>query len=178
MLIWLVTVIAGLAAATPGTLVAEAKQSSKVSLCHKTGSQTNPYVFITVAQKGALNAHLGHPDDVFDVSSPEDCAGGDDSPTSSEPGTITPPVTMQPSPTPLPSATPSPTPIYEATNICHATGDIDQPYEFLTLTDDAAYQLHASHPGDIFDVETAQDCPSQPRKFWLEHREEFFPPHS
>src|SRR5258707_2835691 len=36
-----------------------------VTLCHATGSATNPYVVITVDNQGALNGHLNHPGDII-----------------------------------------------------------------------------------------------------------------
>jgi hypothetical protein len=38
-------------------------QEVKVTLCHATGSQHNPYVRITISVNGAYNGHLNHQDD-------------------------------------------------------------------------------------------------------------------
>ena len=40
--------------------VANATPAPKVTLCHATGSETNPYVVITVAAAGAYNGHIAH----------------------------------------------------------------------------------------------------------------------
>jgi hypothetical protein len=54
-------------ASTTGSALAAAKSSSndKVSLCHRTGSATNPYVLIKVSQQGAAN-HLKNHDGTLD----------------------------------------------------------------------------------------------------------------
>jgi hypothetical protein len=43
-------------------------QNGKVTLCHATGSQTNPYNEITVSVNG-LNGHSNHPDDIIPAPS-------------------------------------------------------------------------------------------------------------
>ncbi|HUF38131.1 MAG TPA: DUF5666 domain-containing protein, partial [Anaerolineales bacterium] len=40
-------------------------QNDKVTLCHATGSATNPYVEITVSVQGATNGHAGHSGDII-----------------------------------------------------------------------------------------------------------------
>lgn len=42
-----------------------ARQNDKVTLCHATGSATNPYVLITVAAAGATNGHAKHEGDII-----------------------------------------------------------------------------------------------------------------
>jgi hypothetical protein len=44
----------------------------RFSLCHATGSETNPFVFITVSAQGFANHLANHPDD-FPADSPADC---------------------------------------------------------------------------------------------------------
>ena len=177
--IWLMAVYALFAVLSPNTIVAEAKQPAKVSICHKTNSAANPYVFITVSLKGKTNGHEGHSGDIFNVSSPDDCLNNQDPPGSSETEPNNPPVTQEPSATPEPSftpepsSTPTPTPLYATTNICHYTGDSTTPYEFIQITDDAAYELHANHTWDIFDVETPEDCPTSLRKFMSDYQTKF-----
>jgi hypothetical protein len=56
-------------AATAGALVATAvpamaAPAAKVTLCHATGSTTNPYVRITVAAAGAYNGHFRQHEDL------------------------------------------------------------------------------------------------------------------
>lgn len=185
--IWLMAVYALFAVLSPNTIVAEAKQPTKVSICHKTNSETNPYIFMTVSLKGKTNGHEGHSGDIFNVSSPDDCVTNQDPPGSSETEPNDPPViqepsvtpepshTPEPSPTSEPSPTPTPTPQYGTTNICHYTGDSTTPYEFIQITDDTTYELHANHTWDIFDVETPEDCPTSLRKFMLDYATKFPP---
>jgi hypothetical protein len=175
----LAAICAGILFVSPRVLVAQAKQPddqppNKVSLCHKTGSQSNPFIFLTISQNALKNGHAGHPEDILNVSSPEDClVQEENNSTAGTTQTVTPiPVdpiiTPVPSATPEPSTTPSITPIYEATSICHYTGDPTTPYEFVQVSDDETYQLHANHTGDIFDVTTADDCPTKLQKFSLD----------
>ncbi len=44
---------------------AMANQSDKVTLCHATGSATNPYVEITVSAEGAIHGHAKHSGDII-----------------------------------------------------------------------------------------------------------------
>lgn len=40
-------------------------EHNKVTLCHATGSTTNPYVEITINANGAVNGHAGHANDII-----------------------------------------------------------------------------------------------------------------
>ncbi|MBP1693960.1 MAG: hypothetical protein H6Q37_1843 [Chloroflexi bacterium] len=44
---------------------AQKNQNDKISLCHATGSTTNPYVEITVSVAGATHGHAKHPGDII-----------------------------------------------------------------------------------------------------------------
>ena len=51
----------------------------KITICHRTGSDTNPYVKITISEN-AREAHENHPpkngrEDIFDLEPGEDCPG-------------------------------------------------------------------------------------------------------
>ncbi len=48
-----------------------------VTLCHATGSDSNPYVVITVDNQGALNGHSNHAGDIIPAPA-GGCPGGDD----------------------------------------------------------------------------------------------------
>jgi hypothetical protein len=47
------------------TLNVPENQNGKITLCHATGSATNPYVEITVSVAGATNGHAKHPGDII-----------------------------------------------------------------------------------------------------------------
>ena len=44
---------------------AQTNQNGKITLCHATGSATNPYVEITVSVEGATHGHAKHPGDII-----------------------------------------------------------------------------------------------------------------
>ena len=47
----------------------------KETICHATGSETNPYVEITISDKGILDGHMKHEKDIIPVSK-DGCPGG------------------------------------------------------------------------------------------------------
>jgi hypothetical protein len=61
-------------------------QQGETTICHATGSASNPYVEITTANPAIINAHIGnppgtgHPGD-FVVSGPGQCPGAGPGPT-------------------------------------------------------------------------------------------------
>ena len=66
MLLTLVTLLAlgGTGQAQTHTPLDSAKKKEKVTICHRTGSNTNPYVLIRVS-KSALKAHARHTGDII-----------------------------------------------------------------------------------------------------------------
>ena len=99
----------------PPTDARSKPKPDKVTICHATGSEKNPYVELTVDAEG-LNGHGDHEDDIIPAP-PGGCPEPTPSPTPSPttPGptpTPTPsPTTPEPTPTPTPSTTtPEPTP--------------------------------------------------------------------
>lgn len=83
--------------------IALAKNNDKghipITICHRTGSESNPYVTITIDQSG-LNGHMHHQGDIIPAP-----AGGC-------------PGRNQPTPTPTPTCTPTPTPTLTSTPCC------------------------------------------------------------
>jgi hypothetical protein len=76
----------------------------KTTICHATGSETNPYVLITV-DNHALKAHREHQDGRDIIPAPRDASGKPFCPTPPPPATTPPPTTT---PT-TPPATTAPT---------------------------------------------------------------------
>jgi len=110
-------------------------KNKKITLCHATGSETNPYVKIAVADDGVYNGHIDHSDDIIPAPA-EGC-----------------PKPEKKTPTPPPK---------EKVSLCHATGSEKNPFVFITVADDGAYSGHANHADDVFNVSSAADCPQPP----------------
>lgn len=77
----LAVAIALLAAVSVGVAYAQGNSESqyppeKVGVCHATGSETNPYVYLEVPEN---SAHVTgqHPDDIYPVSSAAECPAGE-----------------------------------------------------------------------------------------------------
>ncbi len=49
----------------PVPVLGASNQNEKITLCHATGSTTNPYVEITISVEGATNGHAQHPGDII-----------------------------------------------------------------------------------------------------------------
>ncbi len=96
----------------------------RVTICHATGSATNPYVEITVDANG-LNGHGDHDGDIIPAP-----AGGCPSRLLRDSQRVT------------PSTTP------RRITICHATGSATNPYVEITV-DANSLSGHGDHPGDI-----------------------------
>jgi hypothetical protein len=87
-----------------------ASAEDRVTICHRTGSETNPYVVITIDER-ALPAHLEH-GDIYPVP-PGGCPTSTASTptgTPTEPPTYTPTGTSTSTPTNTPTDTPTQTP--------------------------------------------------------------------
>ena len=101
----------------------------KITICHATGSETNPFDEITVSVNG-LNGHGKHEGDIIPVPE-EGC------PTSPEEEVNN-----------------------AKTTICHATGDETNPYDEITASVNGL-NGHDQHEGDINPVPES-GCPTSP----------------
>ena len=129
--------IAGLALLTISAVPAAATPDDKISICHATGSESNPYVEVTIDEHG-LNGHYArgvHDGDIVPAPA-QGCPGGDKG-DHGDHGSAAKQVT-----------------------ICHATGSVKNPYEVITIAEQAWLEGHkAGHNGhaDIYPV-PAKGC--------------------
>jgi len=124
-----------------------ATSEGKVGICHRTDSDTNPYVFIQV-DASAVPAHQAH-GDIIGVNSDTDCP-----PTLQM--TETPEATETPELDETPEAGHTPT---AKVGICHRTGSATNPYVYIVV-DTTAVPAHQKH-GDIIGVSSAASCPKR-----------------
>jgi hypothetical protein len=124
--------------------------TGKLTICHATGSTTNPYNEITLDFKG-LNGHSNHKGDI--IPAPE---GG--CPSVIPTPAITATVTGTPSGTTTPTATVSANQDAKIT-ICHATGSTKNPYVMITVSVNGL-NGHDKHPDDIIPA-PAGGCPTK-----------------
>jgi hypothetical protein len=107
-------------------------EHGKVTICHATGSDTNPYVQITIS-RNALKAHARHQDgrDILSVP-PGGCPGGvGSSALAGGPAKA---------------------------SICHATGSLTNPFVLITVAFSAVL-AHERHHGDADIVNPQGPCP-------------------
>jgi hypothetical protein len=109
------------------------RNGGKITICHATGSSTNPYVVITIDRNG-LNGHGDHAGDIIPAPAGGCPVGGT---TPDQPGTGGGKIT-----------------------ICHATGSSTNPYVVITI-DLNGLNGHGDHAGDIIPA-PAGGCPSAP----------------
>jgi hypothetical protein len=112
-------------------------QAGKVTLCHATGSEKNPYVEITVSGN-AEHAHRRHQDGRDIIPAAGDCpggsahSGGGGQGNENEHGKVT---------------------------ICHATGSETNPFVRITVSVNAL-KAHTAHQNGEDIVNPTGDCPS------------------
>jgi hypothetical protein len=113
-------------------------KAGKVTLCHATGSETNPYVEITISAN-ALPAHQRHQDgrDIYPVPA-GGCPGGE-SPSGGGGGG-------------------GQDKEHAKVTICHATGSETNPYVLITV-DEHALKAHMSHQNGEDIVNPTGPCP-------------------
>lgn len=169
------------AAGCPASLVEI--NNGEITLCHATGSETNPYNEITVSVNG-LNGHGRHEGDI--IPAPEDgcpaaltvtdndmimiCHATDDMANPYEEITVTGaeldgyllehPHDINPAPS-------TGCPVYPVVinngevAFCHATGSETDPYDEIVVSVDGL-NGHGEHAGDVFPVSEDGGCPSNP----------------
>lgn len=121
----------------------EDRPSPKVTICHATSSETNPYVEITISKNGWDNGHSKHGDDLYPVPQ-GGCPGGSNeaakngakskdekSKDDKDHGKVT---------------------------ICHATGSETNPYVKITIAQQGWDNGHSKH-GDDINPAPEGDCP-------------------
>ena len=113
------------------TAVETGNNLGKLTICHATGSATNPYNEITIDFNG-LRGHSNHSGDF--IPSPENGC---------------PPITPTPGLTPTLTA--------DKVTICHATGSTKNPYNLITVSVNGL-NGHDKHAGDIIPAPAA-GCP-------------------
>src|SRR6185436_2790079 len=97
---------------TPST---STPQPKKITLCHATGSATNPFVEITISYNG-LHGHEDHENDIIPMPAegcpkpPTGTPRPSNTPTATKTATVPPPPPPTSTPTPGPSLTPTPGP--------------------------------------------------------------------
>jgi len=74
--VYAATVLAGGSKPATGTITATNNAHNKVTICHATGSKTNPYVVITPDASGVIDGHYAHQDH-RDIIPPFDYVGKD-----------------------------------------------------------------------------------------------------
>lgn len=125
----------------------------KITICHATGSTTNPYNEITIDFNG-LRGHSKHQDDIIPA------------PESGCPSVTATPATIAATPTMTATSTMTTTPASTASGnadqkitICHATGSSKNPYVMITISINGL-NGHRNHSRDIIPA-PAGGCPGK-----------------
>lgn len=140
------------ASGCPNELVVNGNDG-KITICHATGSQTNPYNKITIAFSG-LSGHSKHKNDIILAPETADCPVVTPTPTETSTPTETPTALGTPTETVTPQATGS---IGGKVTICHATGSKKNPYVMINVSVNGL-NGHGKHSRDIIPA-PAGGCP-------------------
>jgi hypothetical protein len=111
-----------------------------ITICHATSSKVNPYQEITVDDDATKGGHGSHEGDLIPAPANGCPAGQDEEPTAE------------------PTADPGDGGVTPIT-ICHATSSKVNPYQEITVDDDATKGGHGSHEGDLIPA-PADGCPA------------------
>lgn len=136
-------------------------EDRKVTICHATGSQTNPYEQITISENAVPAHQNNHRDDIIPAPA-EGCptTRGSASPSA------TPGVSPSISPVVSPGVSPSVDVAARKVTICHSTGSKSNPFVEITISEDAVPAHQNNHQDDIIPAPaggcpTAQPSPEQ-----------------
>jgi len=131
----------GVALCAGGALVAtglavESKRPDKVTICHRTGSESKPFTRISVS-KSALPAHRKHQGDVILMNEDAKC----------------------PSTAPGATAGTGKGNSAKKVTLCHRTGSSANPFVELSVSE-SAVPAHLEHEGDMVLMNEDTKCPS------------------
>ena len=152
--------MAGGLATSPAFAVGGTPADNNVTICHATGSATNPYVVITPAKAGVVNGHYDEHQSAADIIPPFEWQGQTFSGQNWDAngmaihrnGCVAAPAPTSPPPTTTkPPTTPPDDTEVKKIAFCHATGSATNPYVFIETSVAAFFVAgHVDHAGDIW----------------------------
>jgi hypothetical protein len=141
------------AGVTSAPAAAKAKPHDKVTICHRTSSETNPYVVITIAREGWENGHSKHEGDRL-------LQPGDD------PAVLCAAPPAQQATSPAAAGGCPPGQAAAPRGVLHKTGSAKNPYVLISPSKNSAHYDRTKHEDDIILTggavgTTGADCPGQ-----------------